>query len=70
MTDVNTVVQRYIDTWNETDPRRRRALIADVFTEDAGYTDPLAAVRGQSTPTMSRLASRGTLLRQGPASPW
>ena len=46
VTDVHTLVRRYIDTWNETDPERRRALIAEVFTADAGYTDPLAAVRG------------------------
>jgi len=46
--DVQTLVQRYIDTWNETDPERRRALIAEVFTEDAGYTDPLAEVRGHA----------------------
>jgi SnoaL-like domain len=46
MTDVNRVIQRYIDTWNETDAIRRRALVAEVFSEDASYTDPLAAVRG------------------------
>lgn len=46
MADVNAVIRRYIDVWNETDSRQRRALIAQVFTEDAGYTDPLASVRG------------------------
>jgi SnoaL-like domain len=46
MSEVQTLVQRYIETWNETDPRRRGALIAQVFTEDASYTDPLASVRG------------------------
>jgi hypothetical protein len=30
------------------DPQRRRALIADVFTENAGYTDPLLSVRGHA----------------------
>ena len=49
MTDVNTLIQRYIDTWNETDSARRRTLIAEVFTEDASYTDPLVAVRGQGS---------------------
>jgi hypothetical protein len=43
---IHTIVRRYIDTWNETNPQRRRALIAQVFVENAGYTDPLAAVRG------------------------
>lgn len=46
MTDFQSVVQQYIETWNETDPLRRRALVAQVFTPDASYTDPLAAVRG------------------------
>ncbi|MEV4050517.1 nuclear transport factor 2 family protein [Amycolatopsis sp. NPDC049688] len=46
MTDVRTLVEQYIAVWNETDGDRRRALIADVFTADAGYTDPLGAVAG------------------------
>ena len=46
MTDIQDLIQRYIGTWNEADPQRRRALVADVFTEAATYTDPLAAVRG------------------------
>lgn len=46
MTDVQTIVNRYIASWNETDPQRRRALIAEVYSPDAAYTDPLAAVRG------------------------
>ena len=46
VTDISSVIQRYIDVWNETDAIRRRQLIAEVFAEDAAYTDPLAAVRG------------------------
>jgi hypothetical protein len=46
MTDFQSVVQRYIDTWNETDPMRRRALVEQVFAPDAAYTDPLVAARG------------------------
>jgi len=46
VTDISSVIQRYIDVWNETDAVRRRQLIAEVFAEDAAYTDPLAAVRG------------------------
>jgi hypothetical protein len=41
------IVLRYIDTWNETDPRRRRAAIDALYAEDCVYTDPLAAVRGR-----------------------
>ncbi|MCR6482134.1 nuclear transport factor 2 family protein [Amycolatopsis sp. OK19-0408] len=46
MSDVRGLVEQYIAVWNETDAAQRRALIADVFTEDAGYTDPLGAVTG------------------------
>ena len=48
MTDVQSVIERYIDAWNETDANRRREMIASVFSEDATYTDPLAAVRGHA----------------------
>ena len=46
MTDVRGLVEQYIAVWNETDAGKRRALIADVFTEAAGYTDPLGVVTG------------------------
>lgn len=47
MNDVQSIVRRYIETWNETDPQQRRRLIKEVFAEDASYTDPLAAVCGR-----------------------
>ena len=37
---------RYLQAWNEADPRRRRALVGEVFAVDASYVDPLAAVAG------------------------
>ncbi len=37
---------RYLQAWNEADPKRRRALVGEVFSEDANYVDPLAAVAG------------------------
>ena len=40
MTDVAKLVDRYIEMWNETDPERRRALVAQTLTDDAGYLDP------------------------------
>jgi hypothetical protein len=46
MNDVQSVVRRYIQAWNETDPPRRRAVSVEVFAEGADYTDPLASVRG------------------------
>src|ERR1700730_16855433 len=47
MTDIANIVQRYIDSWNETDADRRRALIAEVYAPDASYTDPLIAAKGR-----------------------
>src|SRR5262249_56209048 len=35
MDDVNDLVERYVAVWNESDPTRRRSLIADLWTEDA-----------------------------------
>lgn len=46
MTDFTDLAHRYIDAWNETDSTKRRALIEQLFTEDASYTDPLGSVRG------------------------
>lgn len=39
---------RYIALWNETDPKRRRALLAESWTEDATYADPLIQRAGHS----------------------
>ena len=46
MTDVATVVDTYLAAWNETDPERRRALVAEAWTDDASYLDPLMAGEG------------------------
>jgi hypothetical protein len=40
------IVTRYLDIWNETDSRRRRAAIESLYAEDSGYADPIAVVRG------------------------
>ena len=45
MTDIATVVDTYIATWNERDPGRRRALVTQTFAEDASYVDPTAQAR-------------------------
>jgi hypothetical protein len=39
-------VERYLDTWNESDPQARRAAIASLWTERGRYVDPLASVEG------------------------
>lgn len=41
MTDMTQLVDRYIAIWNETDPIRRRELIAQTFTEDGVHLGPL-----------------------------
>ena len=46
MSDIDNLVHRYLDAWNETDADRRRATIEEVFTTDVRYVDPLAAVQG------------------------
>lgn len=45
MTDANTHAERYLAIWNETEAGRRLALIAEAWTEDAVYVDPL--MRGE-----------------------
>lgn len=40
------VAERYIETWNEADPVRRKALIDRHWTPDATYVDPMASVAG------------------------
>ena len=44
--DPAALVDRYIASWNEPDPARRRALIAETFTPDARYRDPLMSGDG------------------------
>ncbi|MFC4150135.1 nuclear transport factor 2 family protein [Micromonospora mangrovi] len=41
------VIDRYIESWNETEPAQRRLLIDEVWAEDGRYTDPLAVVEGR-----------------------
>ncbi|GIE46707.1 isomerase [Amorphoplanes nipponensis] len=48
MSDFEAVVQHYLAAWNETDPGRRRAAVADVFADDVRYVDPVAAVAGHA----------------------
>ena len=46
MSDPTTVVRTYIDMWNETDPQRRRELVAEALTDNASYIDPIMAGNG------------------------
>jgi hypothetical protein len=47
MSDIRHTAESYIAMWNETDPAARRALITELFTEDAEFTDPLAEIHGR-----------------------
>jgi SnoaL-like protein len=47
MTTYDELAQRYIDTWNETDPSARRTAVDRLYTEDARYVDPLAVADGR-----------------------
>ena len=42
------IVARYFAVWNEMDADRRRALIAQTWTEESSYLDPLMQGNGHS----------------------
>jgi SnoaL-like protein len=46
-TTVHDVIERYIASWNQTDPQLRRKLIDEVWAPDASYIDPLAEAHGR-----------------------
>ncbi|WP_266158831.1 nuclear transport factor 2 family protein [Dyella silvatica] len=46
MNQAHSIVDRYIQSWNETDPLRRRVLIEGLYTEHAVYTDPMIQAKG------------------------
>jgi len=46
VTDYTELAGRYIDAWNETDPTTRAALVKDLSSANARYTDPMAAAEG------------------------
>jgi len=46
MTSATPITERYIALWNETDAARRQDLIAETFTADARYLDPLMQGEG------------------------
>src|SRR5580704_11566090 len=48
MTDYQTLIDRYIATWNETDPLARRAAIDGLWADDGSYTDPIAVAEGRA----------------------
>jgi hypothetical protein len=48
MSTVTQLIDQYIAMWNETDGERRRKLIAQVWTPDASYVDPMLQAEGHT----------------------
>lgn len=44
--NITNTVDAYLAAWNERVPERRRALVAEVFADDATYVDPARAGTG------------------------
>lgn len=44
---MHDVIDRYIASWNQTDPQLRRKLIDELWAPDASYIDPLAEAHGR-----------------------
>src|SRR5271154_4274271 len=44
---MNDLIERYIASWNETDPALRRTLLDGLWAESASYIDPLAEASGR-----------------------
>ena len=40
MANINEVVVRYLDAWNERDDGRRREIVAKTWSDDGTYVDP------------------------------
>lgn len=47
MSDMNAIVDAYLDVWNETDAAARRKKIESLWAENGVYTDPMASVSGR-----------------------
>lgn len=48
MRTLTQVASHYIAFWNETDPFRRLGLLADHWTEEATYVDPIMRGKGHA----------------------
>ena len=48
MSNIEAVVERYLASWNETDPTRRRSALVASCAADARYRDPVMASDGQA----------------------
>jgi hypothetical protein len=48
MVNLTGLIDRYIAMWNETDANQRQMLIAQIWTDDARYVDPVLQAAGQA----------------------
>jgi hypothetical protein len=46
MSDYTTLAERYIAAWNEPDAEARRRAVAELWTDDGRYVDPLVEAAG------------------------
>ena len=44
--DIEQLVERYLDAFNETEPARRRELIRELYRPDSTYVDPHVELTG------------------------
>jgi hypothetical protein len=47
MQDIDTLVRRYLEAFNDTNRDRRRTTIAEVWSESCSYVDPHVALTGR-----------------------
>jgi hypothetical protein len=47
--DLNNLINRYIEAWNETDAGRRHELVAGTWSDDGTYLDPLMTGAGHDS---------------------
>src|SRR5262245_60519348 len=44
--DATRLVERYLDTWNETNADARRAAVEEIWADEGRYVDPMVDVSG------------------------
>ena len=59
MSSFNDLAQRYIASWNETEPTARRRAVDELYAEDARYVDPLAVAEGREAIAATIAAVQG-----------
>lgn len=47
MSDIDKLARRYLASWNEPDPVRRRALVDELWADEARYVDPIVTAEGR-----------------------